>query len=465
MAMSGSSHHPLRIKPVRKINRRKASGLNGNLALLLSLSISPPPAPAPFLPAPPSRAEAFCPSPAPRLASLTPRAAGSSRGAAGAGPALWGRRCGAAGAGPGQRGPALRSRRAAPRSRAGAAEPPAAALPRPAPPPRRQPAPLRSSGGSGATGMRRGAGPRWLLLAALLGTLCCAAAGGGRRRAASLGEMLREVEALMEDTQYKLRNAVQEMEAEEEGAKKLSEVNFENLPPNYHNESNTETRIGNKTVQTHQEIDKVTDNNTGTTVFSETVITSVKDGENKRNHHCSRDVECCGDQLCVWGECRKSTSKGENGTICENQHDCNPGMCCAFQKELLFPVCTPLPEEGEPCHDPSNRLLNLITWELEPDGVLERCPCASGLICQPQSHSTTSVCELSANETRNNEKEDPLTMDEMPFLSLIPRDILSDYEESSVIQEVRKELESLEDQAGLKPEPDSARDLFLGDEI
>uniref|UniRef100_A0A8D0FVN1 Dickkopf-related protein 3 n=1 Tax=Strix occidentalis caurina TaxID=311401 RepID=A0A8D0FVN1_STROC len=286
------------------------------------------------------------------------------------------------------------------------------------------------------------------------------------------------------------------MEAEEEGAKKLSEVNFENLPPNYHNESNMETRIGNKTVQTHQEIDKVTDNKTGSTVFSETVITSIKDGENKRNHeciidedcetgkycqfstfeykcqlcktqrtHCSRDVECCGDQLCVWGECRKSTSKGENGTICENQHDCNPGMCCAFQKELLFPVCTPLPEEGEPCHDPSNQLLNLITWELEPDGVLERCPCASGLICQPQSHSTTSVCELSANETRNNEKEDPLIMDEMPFLSLIPRDILSDYEESSVIQEVRKELESLEDEAGLKPEPDSAQELFLGDEI
>lgn len=81
------------------------------------------------------------------------------------------------------------------------------------------------------------------------------------------------------------------------------------------------------------------------------------------------------------------------------------------------------------------------------------------------SHSTTSVCELSANETRKDEKEDPLIMDEMPFLSLIPQEILSDYEESSVIQEVRKELESLEDQAGLNPESDSAPDLFLGDEI
>ncbi|NXR62965.1 DKK3 protein, partial [Rhadina sibilatrix] len=334
---------------------------------------------------------------------------------------------------------------------------------------------------------------RWALLCALL---CAAAAGGGRRRAASLGEMLREVEALMEDTQHKLRNAVQEMEAEEEGAKKLSEVSFEDLPPNYHNESDTETRVGNRTVQTHQEIDKVTDNKTGSTVFSETVITSVRDGENKRNHECiidedceagkycqfstleyrcqlckpqhtpcSRDVECCGEQLCVWGQCRRSASRGENGTICETQHDCSPGTCCAFHKELLFPVCTPLPEEGEHCHDPSNRLLNLITWDLEPDGVLERCPCASGLSCQPQSHSTTSVCQLSANETQHAEKEDPLIMDEMPFLSLIPQDLLSDYEESSVIQEVRRELESLEDQAGLKPEPDSAQELVFGDEI
>lgn len=56
-------------------------------------------------------------------------------------------------------------------------------------------------------------------------------------------------------------------------------------------------------------------------------------------------------------------------------------------------------------------------------------------------------------------------MDEMPFLSLIPQDLLSDYEESSVIQEVRRELENLEDQAGWKPEPEAAQEPVLGDEI
>ncbi|XP_058698816.1 dickkopf-related protein 3 [Poecile atricapillus] len=330
----------------------------------------------------------------------------------------------------------------------------------------------------------------------LLLLLPAALAAPGAGRAASLGEMLREVEALMEDTQHKLRNAVQEMEAEEEGAKKLSEVRFEDLPPNYHNESSTETRVGNRTVQTHQEIDKVTDNKTGSTVFSETVITSIRDGENKRNHECiidedcepgkfclfspseyrcqlckpqhtrcSRDAECCGEQLCRWGRCSSTASRGENGTICERQQDCSPGTCCAFHTELLFPVCTPLPEEGEPCHDPSDRLLNLISWELEPDGVRERCPCAGGLSCQPRSHSAASVCQPPANGTQHAEREDPSLMEEMPFLSLMPQDLLSDYEESSVIQQVRRELESLEDQAGLKPEPDSAQELLLGDEI
>lgn len=71
------------------------------------------------------------------------------------------------------------------------------------------------------------------------------------------------------------------MEAEEEGAKKLSEVNFENLPPNYHNESNTETRIGNKTVQTHQEIDKVWEN-----MYRKLLVLTHLFFRNKNNFAC-----------------------------------------------------------------------------------------------------------------------------------------------------------------------------------
>ncbi|KAK9409999.1 dickkopf-related protein 3-like [Crotalus adamanteus] len=285
----------------------------------------------------------------------------------------------------------------------------------------------------------------------------------------SLNEMLQEVEELMEDTQYKLTNAVKEMEAEEDGSKKIMGIEFQKLPANYHNESYTDTKVGNKTIHRHQEIDKVTDNKTGSTSYSETIITSIQE-DRKRNHeciidedceigkycafsdlmynchickpqhtHCSRDVECCGQQLCVWGECMKAVSKGENGTICENQHDCNPGLCCAFTKDLLFPICTAFPGEREPCHNPSDGLLNLITWELEPDGALDRCPCAHGLICQKQSHSSESLCELSLNKTQSEDKNQ-LLADELSLLDFVTQDIPGEYEER-LIKEVQKELE------------------------
>lgn len=47
------------------------------------------------------------------------------------------------------------------------------------------------------------------------------------------------------------------MEAEEAAARTSSEVNLSSLPANYHNETNTDARVGNNTVHMHQEIHKV----------------------------------------------------------------------------------------------------------------------------------------------------------------------------------------------------------------
>ncbi|MEE6498834.1 hypothetical protein FKM82_003240 [Ascaphus truei] len=227
---------------------------------------------------------------------------------------------------------------------------------------------------------------------------------------ASLNEMFREVEELMEDTQSKLQNAVKEECIIDEDCESGNYCYFAN--------------------------------------------SEYKCLRCKAEEACTRDGECCDGQLCVWGQCTKS-SKGKHGTICESQQDCSPGLCCAVQTSLLFPVCTPLPLEGELCHDPTSQLLDLISWELEPDGVLDLCLCPSGLICQPRSHGLASVCEqLSLNETRRDQTEIPV--EDLPFLPLFPKEEF-DYEEVNVMPamyevEASPSEHTYSDQPGIVPE-------------
>lgn len=230
----------------------------------------------------------------------------------------------------------------------------------------------------------------------------------------SLTDMFREVEELMEDTQHILEEAVDQITTE---SAKSSSGSLE-LGPNYHNETTMVIKNGDKAVKVLDRTDKDTNNNTGETHLSH-VHMEISSQWNNMNHECMvdedcgnlkyclyeienskclpciptdmpciKDEECCSDQMCVWGQCTVNATSGTEGTICQSQSDCRPHLCCAFQPELLFPVCNPKPSKGESCLSHPNLLMDMLAWDQE--GPRDHCPCADDLQCQP--HGRGSVC-------------------------------------------------------------------------
>lgn len=120
---------------------------------------------------------------------------------------------------------------------------------------------------------------------------------------------------------------------------------------------------------------------------------------------CTRDVECCDDQMCVWGQCTQNGTKGDAGSTCKNQNDCNPDLCCAFHKALLFPICLAKPIERERCFSASNHLMELLSWDLQNDGPRKHCPCVGNLHCQPLGRG--SMC-LKAEDSSEEDMADNL---------------------------------------------------------
>ncbi|XP_017195636.2 dickkopf-like protein 1 [Oryctolagus cuniculus] len=53
-------------------------------------------------------------------------------------------------------------------------------------------------------------------------------------------------------------------------------MDFRSLPRNYHQEESQEHRLGNSTLSSHLQIDKVTDNRTGEVLISEKVVASLE---------------------------------------------------------------------------------------------------------------------------------------------------------------------------------------------
>ncbi|XP_049580233.1 dickkopf-related protein 3b [Syngnathus scovelli] len=220
----------------------------------------------------------------------------------------------------------------------------------------------------------------------------------------SLNDMFREVGELMEDTQNRLEDAVDQITTE-------SARSLENHHHYHHSDTKT-LKDAAIAIQTDKKINRTTGETESSHVHVSSNWNNVDHecmvdedcGELKYCQYmidsskclpciptdmpCTKNEECCSSQLCVWGQCTVDAIEGTEGTICQGQNDCRMDLCCAFQREFLFPVCNPKPGKGEACLNQPNLLMDMLAWDQE--GPRDYCPCANDLQCQPQGRG--SVC-------------------------------------------------------------------------
>ncbi|KAA0723764.1 Dickkopf-related protein 3 [Triplophysa tibetana] len=233
-------------------------------------------------------------------------------------------------------------------------------------------------------------------------------------------EIFKEVEELMEDTQQKLEDAVHQVDKE---ASKSGSYQH-NISSNLQNKSSIEISAGNQSSYSAETTNKMKDNATDEMTLSKGTLYSNKtnnidyecgieeDCENGQfclyethkskclpckqlDATCTKDEECCAEQLCVWGQCTQNSTKGEAGTSCKYQSDCKEEFCCAVHKALVSPVCSSKPIERERCIITANHLMDLLSQDMEGDGPQKHCPCAGDLQCQHQGRG--ALCLKSQN--------------------------------------------------------------------
>uniref|UniRef100_A0A8C6PJG7 Dickkopf WNT signaling pathway inhibitor 3a n=1 Tax=Nothobranchius furzeri TaxID=105023 RepID=A0A8C6PJG7_NOTFU len=134
---------------------------------------------------------------------------------------------------------------------------------------------------------------------------------------------------------------------------------------------------------------------------------------------CTKDVECCHQQLCVWGQCSQNATKGEAGSTCEQQTDCDLDLCCVFHKALLFPVCSAKPIERERCFGASNHLMELLSRDTQDGGPRKHCPCAGDLQCQHLGFQAVNMMDILEKNVENRIKHCLINQDFCLFFSYL----------------------------------------------
>ncbi|XP_053742137.1 dickkopf-related protein 3b isoform X1 [Synchiropus splendidus] len=215
----------------------------------------------------------------------------------------------------------------------------------------------------------------WLCVSAcvLLGSRAVLQRDVLKGKALSLNDMFREVEELMEDTQHMLEEAVDQIK--NESSRSNSDRNHLSSVRNLE-DGDVRIEVSAATVE-----ECMVDEDCGELHYCQSKIQESRCLPCiPTDMPCTKDEECCSEQMCVWGQCTVNATRGREGTICQGQSDCEAGLCCAFQRELLFPVCNPRPKKGEACLSHPNLLMDMLAWDQE--GPRDHCPCAGPLQCR-----------------------------------------------------------------------------------
>ncbi|KAG8449395.1 hypothetical protein GDO86_016155 [Hymenochirus boettgeri] len=111
---------------------------------------------------------------------------------------------------------------------------------------------------------------------------------------------------------------------------------------------------------------------------------------------CREDAECSTGKVCMAGKCGEEINVIDSGEKCNLSKDqCAPGFCCFKNQTLMFPVCVPLPVEGQQCRNQPS-LLNLLKINAVTECESCNCPCAEGLVCTSRGHTVHPMGAYSA---------------------------------------------------------------------
>merc|ERR1712168_1691183 len=121
---------------------------------------------------------------------------------------------------------------------------------------------------------------------------------------------------------------------------------------------------------------------------------------------CMAQKQCGANLRCQWGKCQKA-KKGDPGTFCKGNNQCNGDSCCRNTPGSFHLMCIPPQTEGAICglHERQESVAKLF-YVVKRSTVPTCSPCKSGLKCANTGDSKFKRCVKAAYAAEVEEEEE-----------------------------------------------------------